>query len=78
MASDFVNFHMNNMRRGAQGSEIRSPHSSGMDLKAIRRDQAAIDKLPNRGRASVNHGGNSARNKAIHAKMGKKGKKGKN
>ena len=36
-------------------------NKKGMDLKAIRRDQKAIDKLPNHGRASVNH----AKSKAL-------------
>jgi hypothetical protein len=36
-------------------------NKKGMDLKAISRDQKAIDKLPNHGRASVNH----AKSKAL-------------
>lgn len=40
----------------------------GINHESIRRDQKAIDALPNRGLASVNHG---AKNKAMHAKMDK-------
>lgn len=32
----------------------------GIDVSAIKRDQAAIDKLPNKGRASVDHSKSNA------------------
>ncbi len=41
-------------------------NKNGMDLKAIRRDQKAIDKLPNRGRTSVNHAKSKALDGAKH------------
>ena len=40
-------------------------NKNGMDLRAIARDQKAIDALPNRGRASVDH---SAKHKALKKK----------
>lgn len=46
----------------------------GIDFKAISRDQKAIDKLPNRGRASVNH---SPKSKALAKKAGKSKSTGK-
>lgn len=41
----------------------------GIDYKAIDRDQKAIDKLPNKGRASVDH---TTKSKALAKKAGKK------
>lgn len=38
----------------------------GIDVSAIKRDQAAIDKLPNKGRASVDHSKSSALAKRTH------------
>jgi hypothetical protein len=44
-------------------------NKDGMDLKAIRKDQKAIDALPNRGRVQSPK---EAQTKAIMAKMGEK------
>lgn len=49
-----------------------SLNKNGMDLKAIRRDQKEIDKLPNKGRASIDHSKNKKKHIAKKMKSSQK------